>query len=56
MDTNIQTLTNCKFDRTVKSGNVGQTNHDNFKDMGYDCMAMYLNTYGLIEETLSIKI
>lgn len=56
MDTDIQTLTDRKFDHILKSENVGITNAEDFKDMGYDCMAMYLNTSCLTSETLFIKI
>lgn len=45
MDTDIQTLTKCKYDHTLKSDKEVRTNCEDFKDMGYDCMAMYLNTY-----------
>lgn len=45
MDTDIQTLTKCKYDHILKSEKEVRKNRENFKDMGYDCMAMYLNTY-----------
>lgn len=42
MDTDIQTLTKCKYDHILKSEKKVRTIHEDFKDMGYDCMAMYL--------------
>lgn len=45
MGTDIQTLTTCKYDHILKSEKEVRTNNEDLKDMGYDCMAMYLNTY-----------
>lgn len=45
MDTDIQTPTKSKYDHSDTKVRKQRTNSPDFKDMGYDCMAMYLITY-----------
>lgn len=55
MDTDIQTLTQRKCDHMLKSEKRRvRTIMKTFKDVGYDCMAMYLKHITvLIQETSS---